>query len=222
MAQVWIVVEPDAVADVAVAALKQAIAQCPTGSTSDTVRVVAPADLPPVIALEDILCPLTLALPEALAFPGASVFRACADVDGLRQAVADCFGTKTGDGSLWLPIALTAKGPLYGEAIALTAHTPEQYRQPHHLSDRQRQPLYALALRLLDWLHAPPSVYLLQVALSDEGVVFDRLWPYPAAGAIASLTAQTPDLFTAHWLCLSHQPLLDLNIPGIPTPSGFE
>lgn len=181
------------------------------------VRVVAPADLPPIVAPEDILCPLTLALPDALEFPGASVFRACADVDGLRQAVADCFGTKTGDGSLWLPIALTVKGPLYGEAIALDADSPTQYRQPYHLSDRQRQPLYALSFRLLDRLQAPPAVYLLQFALSDEGVVFDRLWPYPAAGAIASLSIQTPDLFTAHWLCLSHQALLDLSIPGLQT-----
>lgn len=214
MAQVWIVAEPDAVADQAIAQLKQAIAQCPTSSTPDTVRVVTPADVPPVVAPEDILCPLTLILPEVLAFPGASVFRTCAQVSDLRRSVADCFGVKPGDGSLWLPIALTAKGPLYGEAIALDAHTPGQYYQPHHLSDRQRQPLYAFAFRLLSWLHAPPSVYLLQVALSDEGVVFDRLWPYPAAGAIASLSVQTPDLFTAHWLCLSHQPLLDLSIPG--------
>ncbi|MDG2615732.1 hypothetical protein P7L53_05680 [Thermoleptolyngbya sichuanensis XZ-Cy5] len=214
MAQVWIVAESNPFAEQAIAQLNQAIAQCPTSSTPDTVRVVAPANLPPVVAPEDIFCPLTLVLPEALAFPGASVFRACAQVDSLRQSVADCFGVKPGDGSLWLPIALTAKGPLYGEAIALAAHTPEQYRQPHHLSDRQRQPLYGLAFRLLDWLNAPPAVYLLQVALSDEGVVFDRLWPYPAAGAIASLSVQTPDLFTAHWLCLSHQPLLDLSIPG--------
>lgn len=170
----------------------------------------------------DILCPLTLDLPESLEFPGTAVFRACADVDCLRQLVADQFATKTGDGSLWLPIALTAKGPLYGEAIALSGDHPGQYYQPHHLSDRQRQPLYALAFRLLDRLQAPPAVYLLQFALSDDGVVFDRLWPYPAAGAIASLSAQTPDLFTAHWLCLSHQPLLDLSIPSILTSQGFE
>lgn len=217
MAQVWIVAESDSFAEQAIAQLKQAIAQCPTAATADTVRVVESADLPPVLEPGDIFCPLTLALPDALKFPGASVFRACADVDGLRQSVAYRFGAKTGDGSLWLPIALTVKGPLYGEAIALDADSPKQYRQPYHLSDRQRQPLYALAFRLLDWLHAPPAVYLLQFALSDEGVVFDRLWPYPAAGAIASLSIQTPDLFIAHWLCLSHQALLDLSIPGSQT-----
>ncbi|WP_448597691.1 hypothetical protein [Thermoleptolyngbya sp.] len=214
MSQIWIVAEPGSWADIAVAALKRAIAQCPTASAPDAVRVLVPEDLTRVPEPGAILCPLTLALPDSVNFSGASVFRACADVDGLRQLVADRFGITPGDGSLWLPIALTAKGPLYGEAIAPDAGSPEQYRQPYHLSDRQRQPLYALAFRLLDWLQAPPAVYLLQFALSDDGVVFDRLWPYPAAGAIASLPAQTPDLFTAHWLCLSHQPLLDLSIPG--------
>lgn len=214
MAQVWIIAEPDSVADVAIAQLKQAIARYPTISAPDAVRFVTPEDLPRVAEPGAILCPLTLALPDSVDFPGASVFRTCADVDGLRQLVADQFAAKTGDGALWLPIALTARGPLYGEAIAPNADAPEQYHQPHHLSDRQRQPLYALAFRLLDWLHAPPAVYLLKFALSDDGVVFDRLCPYPAAGAIASLPAQTPDLFTAHWLCLSHQPLLDLSIPS--------
>ncbi|MFQ3618252.1 MAG: hypothetical protein SNJ57_18385 [Cyanobacteriota bacterium] len=214
MAQVWILAEPDSVAEAAVAVLKEAIAQCPTTSAPDTVRVIAPADLPPEVDPGDILCPLTLALPHTLVFPGAAVFRACADVDSLRQSVASRFGVQPGDGSFWLPIALTAKGPLYGEAIAPATDSSEQYRQPYHLSDRQRQPLYALAFRLLDWLQAPPSVYLLQFALSNDGVLFNRLWPYPAAGAIASLSVQTPDLFTAHWLCLSHQPLLDLSIPS--------
>ncbi|GAB4156507.1 MAG: hypothetical protein Fur0046_36450 [Cyanobacteria bacterium J069] len=212
MAQVWIVVEPDGFADEGVGALKEAIAQFPTDSAPDAVQMVAPADLPPVLEPGAIACPLTLNLPENCNFPGAFVLQACANVARLRQSVAEVLGAPTGDGSLWLPIALTAKGPLYGEAIAPSADHPAPYRQPHHLSDRQRQPLYALAFRLLDWLQAPPAVYLMQFAPGDDGVVFDRLWPYPSPVAIASLRVQTPNLFAAHWLCLSHQPLLDLSI----------
>ncbi|MEO0409896.1 MAG: hypothetical protein AAF289_21350, partial [Cyanobacteria bacterium P01_A01_bin.135] len=153
---------------------------------------------------EHLLCPLTLDLSERLleALPTAqrALYRRCRDVADLQQQLGQ--GYPVGEGDLWLPVVWTAKGPLYGEAIAAKG---EDYRQPHHLSDAQRQPLYRLGRKLLSQLHAPPSVYLLQVACND-GVVFDRLWPFPAAPALASVGVQSPDLFACHWRCLTQQP----------------
>lgn len=119
-------------------------------------------------------------------------------------------------GSYWLPIVLTARGPIYGEVIS-TQPGPAAtfYTQPLHLPDEQRQPLYQFGFRLLRWLEAPPSVYLLQFSLGEAGPLFDRLWPFPAEPAVASVGVQQPDLFTCHWHCLNQLPLVDLTIwPG--------
>ncbi|MGL5035879.1 MAG: hypothetical protein ACRC6M_18995, partial [Microcystaceae cyanobacterium] len=78
--------------------------------------------------------------------------------------------------------------------------------------DDLRQQLYALGFKCLEAVNAPPSVYLLQFGLSGQTVIFDRLWPFPAAPAIASLGKQNPDLFTCHWYCLNDQPLHDVKI----------
>jgi hypothetical protein len=88
------------------------------------------------------------------------------------------------------------------------------YAQPLHLPDRYRQPLYQLGQRLLGLVSASPAVYLLQFGFQGEEIVFDRLFPFPAAPAIASLGIQTPDLFECHWRCLTQQPIRDLRIPG--------
>ncbi len=170
-------------------------------------------------ALEDvILCPLTLALPDWLEFPAKSVYRVCQDVEGVRQQVSQ-WNYKTGDGNGWLPIVLTGKGPLYAEAIGVKGAlaiasnlTAPHYFQPIHLVDVQRQSLYGLAQQLLRSLVAPPAVYLLQFGFHGETLQFDRLIPFPAAPAIASIHLQNPDLFTCHWLCLTQQPILDLTI----------
>ena len=98
----------------------------------------------------------------------------------------------------------------YAEAIAPAS--PSGYRQPLHLADHQRQPLYRLGQRLLSALSAPPAVYLLQFGYQGDRECFDRLWPFPAPPAIASLGTQTPDLFSCHWHCLRGQPLRDIVI----------
>lgn len=172
------------------------------------------------LAARQTFCPLTIDLPANLVFPAQHVFRACKDVPGMRQWVDRELGVLTASsdiphrlefGDHWLPIVQTLKGPLYAEAIG-EGETPNSYRQPIDLSDRQRQPLYRLARKLLDFLQAPPAVYLLQFGWQGQDLVFDRLWPFPAAPAIASLGVQEPDLFACHWHCLMGMPLYDVAI----------
>ena len=180
---------------------------------------------------EIIFCPLTLSLPENLVFPSQNIFQACRDVIGLRQLLAQKMQVAIGNGCFWLPVVLTAKGPLYGEVIALAGgegtetKLPEDlslselsYYQPFHLSDALRQPLYQMAYKLLQFLSAPPATYLVQFGLQAGEICFDKLWPFPTAPALASSNVQQPDLFTCHWYCLTAKPLLDLTI--ISTPEG--
>ncbi|NJR61164.1 MAG: hypothetical protein HC769_21445 [Cyanobacteria bacterium CRU_2_1] len=235
MARVLIVVDEVAEQIQAVAALKQAIASAPTPESS-TVEIRTDAEIaiaPPQSSLAevDIFCPLTLNLPNWL-LSDYPLYRTCRDVSGLRLWVEQTLNIPIGDGSLWLPIVLTAKGALYGEAIgerkaneqenneifhpssvirhpsSFTSH----YRQPIHLSDRLRQPLYRLGQRLLRSLAAPPAVYLLQFGVCTHQIYFDRLFPFPAAPAIASIGIQEPDLYTSHWCCITKQPILDVAI----------
>ncbi|PZV17628.1 MAG: hypothetical protein DCF22_03170 [Leptolyngbya sp.] len=169
-----------------------------------------------------ILCPLALSLPAWLEFPAQSVYQACEDVEGLRQRVLQ-WQYKVGEGNGWLPIVLTGKGPLYAEVIGVKGESvtvgsdlnAHRYFQPIHLVDVQRQSLYGLAQRLLRSLVAPPSVYLLQFGFHGETLQFDRLIPFPAAPAIASINLQEPDLFSCYWRCLTNQPILDLTISTV-------
>ncbi|MEC4896401.1 MAG: hypothetical protein SAL07_12290 [Oscillatoria sp. PMC 1051.18] len=207
-----------------VAALKRAIASSSPSRVS--VEVVANAALrnpanferQHPLAGDDklIYLPLTIDVPENLDFPAKEVFQACKQIKKRRQWVEQKLGyaTSYGEewlGDLWLPIVLTAKGPLYGEVIGEGA-TPNFYEQPVDFSDRQRQPLYHLAHQLLSSLSCPPAVYLLQFRLRGEEIVFDRLWPFPAAPALASLKVQQPDLFVCQWYCAIAHPILDLTI----------
>lgn len=153
-----------------------------------------------------IYCPLKLDLPDT--FP--AIYRHCRDRLAQRAWVAAELNYPTGEGDLWLPVIWTAKGPLYGEAIA-PHQTPAQ---PFHLKDQQRQPLYALAYQLLRHYKAIPSVYLLKFALGPKDIQFDHCLPFPNAAALASVGVQTPDLLTCHWLCLSGQPIRDVVISG--------
>ena len=224
MADVWILVDELSEAldststlSVMVAALKDAIATHPSTTALDAVQAIAAADFA-AVGTDAIALPLTLNLPAALEFPAAAIYRACRDVAQLRQQVSDQFGLATDDGQYWLPIVLTAKGPLYAEAIAPqpeSAPLDSRFIQPLHLSDRQRQPLYQLAMQLLTLLHAPPAVYLLQFGLQGDRIWFDRLLPFPAEAAIASLGIQTPNLYACHWQCVTGQPIFDLTIPGM-------
>lgn len=171
---------------------------------------------------EVLLCPLTLSLPDPLPlpFPAKRIYQTCRDVPGLRQRLAQQLRVGIADGCFWLPVVMTAKGPLYGEVISLAAaKMPEDrslcnlsYYQPFHLSDATKQQLYQMGHCLLQLLSAPPATYLMQFAFQDSEICFDRLWPFPAPPAIASLGVQEPDLFTCHWYCLNRLPVLDLTI----------
>lgn len=163
------------------------------------------------------VCPLTIDLPERFSFPQQNIFQACRRVDERRQWVQKKTNYKVCShnylGTHWLPIVYTAKGPLYGEVIG-EGVMPNSYSQPVDLRDEQRQNLYHLGYQLLDSIAATTGVYLLQFAFSPEQkIIFDRLWPFPAAPAIASLQYQQPDLFTCHWRCLTNQSIQDIIIP---------
>ena len=206
-----------------IAAIKRAIA---TNSNQPIqVEVIANATLwsnpnvPKTDGYPLIYCPLTIQLPHHFEFPGQSIYKDCKDIEGRRRWVEQNLAYKTsiGDnwlGDLWLPVVLTTKGPIYGEVIG-EGEIPNSYQQPIDLPDKQRQSLYNLAYQLLTSLNASPAVYLLQFTLQDSNIVFDRLWPFPAAPAIASIGIQQPDLFTCHWYCLTDQPILDFNIMGV-------
>ena len=163
-----------------------------------------------------IYCPLTIQLPDSFGFPAKPIYQACKDIEGRRRWVSQRLKYRTGLdnswlGDHWLPVVLTAKGPIYGEVIGEGA-IPNSYEQPVDLADEKRQLLYYLAYELLQSISATPAVYLLQFTLREQDIVFDRLWPFPAAPAIASFNVQQPDLFTCHWHCLINQPILDLTI----------
>lgn len=222
-----------------VSALQQAILQdaseekgdrsSPFQQEFDSVQVVDTSTLTQKTASSGLvpsnylLCPLTLHLPDNLKFPARTIFQACQAIAALRQTV-ETWGYSVGAGEYWLPVALTAKGPLYAEVIGKRTDQSETtgdstnqfaavgYVQPIHFSDAQRQSLYELGYRLLRSLQAIPSVYLVQFGFEGQELWFDRLFPFPAAPAIASLTVQQPDLFTCHWRCLTAQPLRELSI----------
>lgn len=204
-------------------ALKQAIAAT---EPSSEIQVVIDSECNSLTAWasKDVIVPLTLNIPPNLPFKAQKIYQDCRDVSGLRQCAAQQLGCCVGNGCYWLPVVVTAKGSLYGEVIKLVAETtdiPENlflcdlsYEQPFHLSDAKRQQLYQLG-KILQLLLVPPATYLIQFGFQDDNICFDRLWPFPAAPAIASLGVQKPDLFACHWYCLTTQPILDLSI----TPS---
>lgn len=189
----------------------KAIASDPSGSIIVEVRTATElAQITIAPSQKIIWCPLTF-MPTTLQFWGQKIFQACNNLNSIRQQIQQ-FSYKAGDtqGSknFYLPIVLTAKGPLYGEVIAETSNF---YEQPIDLPDSQRQPLYHLAYQLLHSLAAPPSVYLLKFGYDGE-IIGDRLLPFPDAPALASIGIQAPNLFTCYWYCLTHQPIYDLTI----------
>jgi hypothetical protein len=222
-----------------VAAIKQGIA---TNSEPVTVEVVAAGNLWSKVIRRDssvssqvqlsesesnsissksnkaelIYCPLTIQLPDYFDFPSKKIYSSCRDIIGRRRWVEANLGYKTsvGDswlGHLWLPVVVTNQVPLYGEVIGEGA-IPNSYEQPIDLPNRLRKSLYHLANKLLKSLSATPAVYLIQFSIHNNEIIFDRLWPFPAAPALGSLRNQYPDLYTCHWYCLTNQPLLDLAI----------
>ena len=165
-----------------------------------------------------LCCPLTIELPPQFEFPQAQLFKIFRDIKSTRQWVEEKLEFRTGNkiktvwhGNYWLPIVLTAKGPMYGEVIG-EGQLPNSYEQPVDFPDDKRQPLYNLGYQILDSMAAKPGVYLLQFGFRDEVLVFDRVWPFPAAPGLASIGIQKPDLYTCHWQCLTQQPIRDLVI----------
>jgi hypothetical protein len=188
------------------------------GSKLEPVTIVIGETTPIPTAARAIDCPLSLGvlsdprLPTH--WPGRSLWETCAAVETLRSRVASELHWPTTDaGDRWLPLVVTAKGPLYAEAIIRDPAAATGFEQPHHLSDRDRQTTYRLAFELLTLLKLPPSVYLVQWGRDAAGQTqFDRLYPFPAAPAIASLGVQSPDLLECHLRGLLSQPLRELAI----------
>jgi hypothetical protein len=169
---------------------------------------LAHPDLANLVRSADFVLPITLELPDSLDFPGRQLFISCQDLSGIRQWVQQHTGHDSSTASFWLPLILTAKGILYGEAIA--AQADGTYLQPLNLTDKQRQPLYQMGFQLLQQLSAIPAVYLMGASYQGAELCFDRLLPFPGAPALSAV--QQPDLFTCHWLCHSRQPILDITI----------
>lgn len=162
-----------------------------------------------------VYCPLTIQLPDYFDFPQKNIYSACKDINTRRRWVEKNLGfqTSVGDswlGHLWLPIVLTDR-PIFAEIIG-EGSMPNSYEQPVTIPHRQLKSLHGLADKLLDSLDAPPATYLLQFSIYNGEIVFDRLWPFPAAPALITLKTQQPDLFTCHWHCLTNQPILDVSI----------
>lgn len=192
---------------------------------------------------QPLLIPCTLSLPS-LATLGAllpvgwtdHLVQRCRDVAGLRAWVAEQdagLGVLAGQAQVgWLPLIVTARGVLYGEAIAADpdfAAVESQrtlYRQPWHLNDRQRQQLYGVGRSLVTELNLPWGVHLMQFrgvprssdsarvtdSPADHSLAFDRLYPYPGPPALASCGRQEPDLLSCHRACVLGQPVRDVVI----------
>ncbi|ELS04473.1 hypothetical protein Xen7305DRAFT_00042070 [Xenococcus sp. PCC 7305] len=157
-------------------------------------------------------CPLTIQLPEYCNFPGKEIYTACKNLHRCRNWVEKNLGYKTsvgdsGLGNLWLPILVSDQGLLFAEIIGEGA-IPNYYEQPIDFPSSKRQHLHKLASNLLANLSATPSVYLLQFSLHEQEIIFDRLWPFPAAPALASFRSQKADLFDHHWRCLTGKAIL--------------
>lgn len=224
--QVWIVVDAlenhDALASpllaAAVMALQQAIA---INRPEVAIRVVSAKSLQAEFTSTSpapLLCPLTLNIAYEIPFWGTAVFQRCREVEELRSRVHS-LGYSSGEGSIWLPLVLTARGLLYAEAIEPVSPSDSSAALPAyrhlHLADAWRQQVYQLGRKVITMLAAPPSTYWLQFGIGAEQVYFDRLLPFPGLPAIASLDVQTPDLFSCYWHCLTHQPIRDICLTAI-------
>lgn len=156
-----------------------------------------------------IYCPLTIKLPDWFNFPAQHIYYGCQDVEKRRKWVQQHFNYKTTHdnlllGDLWLPIIFDGENFTYGDVIG-EGVLPNYYQQPYDLPSEIHVLLQTLSKELLTSIHAIPSVYLLQFKILDNNIIFDRLWPFPACPAIASINSQKADLFTYHWRCLSNK-----------------
>lgn len=180
------------------------------GTIVTSVQFTTVAELPLIATPDTVYCPLTLDLPPTFEFWGQSIGQTCQDIDNLRHLAATNTGVKVGeDGNMWLPVIWTAEDPIYGAVIGTT--TPSQDPTLMHIDDVDRQPLHQFGYQLLTHLAAPPATYLIQFSQSGSEVVFDRLFPFPAAPALVSVNVQQPDLFACHWRCISKRSIVDVS-----------
>ncbi|WP_309732799.1 hypothetical protein [Chamaesiphon sp. OTE_75_metabat_556] len=174
------------------------------GELVDSVEFVTVANLPTVASPRAIYCPMTLTVPPAFQFWGQSIGQTCQQIDLLRDLVATTIGFKVGDGgNLWLPIIWTSGDPICDEAIGKSEG--DNYRQPIHLDEIALRSISQFGCQLLTQLNAPPATYLVQFSQTDAGIMFDRLFPFPAIPALASVGVRQPDLFDCHWRCITNQ-----------------
>ena len=168
-----------------------------------------------------IYCPLTIQLPQWLNFPGQTVYQACQDIATRRQWVSEHLDLPLCNdahwlGDHWLPIVVSDQGiqfaPLIHEGMMPNVYDLLSWESTPY--QRHRETLEHLAQALIQVLNAPPAVYLLQFSLS-QSILFDRLWPFPAAPAIATMGYEQLDLFAYHWCCLN-------NLPTQTLPSLWE
>jgi hypothetical protein len=197
-------------------ALKNAIPSSHAVEVIGTASLWSGAETPKAARKNTIYCPLTIQLPCWLDFPAKSVFHACRNIEERRAWVADSLHYKicrgeSSFGDLWLPIAVTDRGIRYGDIIG-EGMIPNSYTQPQPIGEKNFRSLTTLAERLLEDLNAPPSVYLLQFRSLDREIIFDRLWPFPAAPAIASLHTKQSNLYTSYWQCLQGSARLNLSL----------
>ena len=160
-----------------------------------------------------IYCPLTIQLPQWLNFPGQAVYQACQEIAPRRQWVSEHLDLPLCNdahwlGDHWLPMIVSAQGiqfaPLIREGMMPNVYDLLPWESTPY--QRHRAKLEQLAQTLIQALNAPPAVYLLQFSLSQT-ILFDRLWPFPAAPAIATMGHEQLDLFAYHWRCLNHLPI---------------
>ncbi len=179
------------------------------GEIVSSVQFRTVTELPSIADPDTIYCPLTLNIPATFKFWGQSIGQICQDLDLVRELVAAKTGIRSApNGDLWLSVIWTARGPIYGEVIGES--DPETYQQPIHLDDLDRQSLYQLGYQLLTELAAPPATYLIQFSKQAREIIFDRLFPFPAIPAIASIGVQHPDLFECHWRCITRQSITNV------------
>lgn len=172
------------------------------GSIVTSVQFVTVTDLPTGADRQTLYYPLTLNLPPNFQFWGQSIWQTCNDIDRLRHLAATTTGVNVGDGgNIWLPIIWTLKDPVYGETIGLSEDG--NYRTIS-IDDRDLGALEQFSSRLLIEISASPAVYLIQLKLVQTGIVFDRLFPFPATPALASI-GRKPDLFECYWRCIAHK-----------------
>ena len=171
-----------------------------------------------------IYCPLTIKLPDWFKFPAQNIYNACRDLNKRRRWVKQFFGYQTSKdnlwlGDLWLPIILTNNNNLIYGSVISEGMMPNDYQLPYDLPAEVNPKLEELASQLLDSINAIPSVYLLQFKLVGHDIIFDRLWPFPATPAIASINVQQPDLYACHWLCLSGQSVTNIKLRSLNSSS---